>query len=78
MTSKWWQIGLSAEGRKTLFTNEEARRQALHRVAAAAPDETLLFGIIDDHLHHAVACSERQAGNCEKARVAVGEIWTRL
>ena len=72
---KLWHITFSSDGRLPLFAGEAGRLSALHRLAAVAGREAILYSIVDDHLHLLVLCcrarvSRRVDGTARRATAA--------
>lgn len=62
-----WHLTFKSEGRRTLYRSEEEVRSAVRALAAVAGVVTLLFCIVDDHIHLVVVCSREQAGRLAQA-----------
>ncbi len=57
---KCWHLTFASDGRLPLFAEEALRLQALHRLAAIAGREAVLFSIVDDHLHALLSASHKR------------------
>jgi hypothetical protein len=57
-----WHLTLTADGRQALFPTEALLRRALRILAETVGSRTLLFCIVDDHIHDVVCCSRTEAG----------------
>jgi len=62
-----WHLTLESKGRQHLFPAEESLRAAVRALAAAAGGETLLFCVVDDHVHVVVCCDRARAGRLAQA-----------
>jgi len=59
---KLWHLVLESEGRQALFHQEAELRSAVRALAAVSGAETLLFCIVDEHVHVVVFCTRERAG----------------
>jgi len=57
-----WHLTFEAKGRETFFRTEESLRAAVRALAAVAGEKTVLFCIVDDHVHLVVRCDRTAAG----------------
>jgi len=59
---KLWHLVVESEGRQALFHEEVELRDVVRALAAIAGAETVLFCVVDEHLHVVVFCSRERAG----------------
>ncbi len=57
-----WHLTWASDGRATLFPEEATRLAAVRALARVAGDWAMLFAIVDDHVHLALACDRKEAG----------------
>jgi len=70
-----WHVTLATDGRRTLFPTQDALRRAVRTLARVAGDSTLLFCIVDDHLHDVLGCDRQRAGRLAQAlQLALGPL----
>lgn len=63
-----WHLGFESEDRLELFGRSEATlRKAVRVLARVAGKDTLLFCIVDDHVHVVVFCEKENAGRIARA-----------
>lgn len=72
----YWHITLASRGRSTLFPTEAELRVGGERLAMVAGDVSLLFNIVDDHLHDVVEAPDfGAASNLSRGiRLALGPV----
>lgn len=64
---EWWQIRLSARGRKPLFLDENTCRRSVRSLAEATPSETVSFCLVDEHAHLQVQASRDRVASLARA-----------
>lgn len=62
-----WHLTLESRGRQNLFPSETELCAAVRALVAVAGSESLLFCIVDDHVHVAVWCERSRAGRLVQA-----------
>lgn len=64
---QFWHVTFSSPTRLALFPTEAQLRRALAKIQAVAGAEVVLYGVVDDHLHLVLCCSEARAAALTRA-----------
>jgi len=65
--AKIWHVTLESVGRQRLHETEDSLRAAVRAFARVAGGETLLFCIVDEHVHVVARCDRERAGRLARA-----------
>jgi hypothetical protein len=67
-----WQVRLSSRNRLPLFPTEVSQRRAVRRLAAVTRGRLVLFGLVYEHGHPIVFCSDERIGLLKRSiRIAL-------
>ncbi len=64
-----WHLTYASDGRNPLFPDEVACRKAVLVLGRVAGTSTVLFSIVDDHLHLVLWCDRQRRGRLARAVV---------
>ncbi len=64
-----WHLTYASDGRNPLFPDEVACRKAVRVLGRVAGTSTVLFNIVDDHLHLVLWCDRQRRGRLARALV---------
>jgi REP element-mobilizing transposase RayT len=64
-----WHLTYASDGRNPLFPDEVACRKAVRVLGRVAGTSTVLFSIVDDHLHLVLWCDRQRRGRLARALV---------
>jgi REP element-mobilizing transposase RayT len=64
-----WHLTYASDGRNPLFPDEAACRKAIRVLGRVAGTSTVLFNIVDDHLHLVLWCDRQRRGRLARALV---------
>jgi len=62
-----WHLTYATDGRHPIAADEEERRAAVRALGRCAGAETVLFCVVDDHLHLVLHASKQRAGRLAQA-----------
>lgn len=65
----YWHITLASRGRATLFPGESELRVATTKLAQIAGNASVIFGVVDDHLHDVVEAPDFEGATRHSRRI---------